>query len=171
MKTITYSVLALLAGVCIGNFLPDSCRLFSRSSTPLHDTITELRIDTIVVHDTILATIPSFAQRPSPRTVILSRKDVTVCDSDSLRLRAVQRVYADSTFRAVVSGADPRLDTLVIFRTLPTVTHNVTTRLAPTGCGPRYSTRWSLGITAGATLTPHGLSPGLTLGVSYRLWP
>lgn len=171
MKTIIYSVLVLLAGVGIGSLLPDSCRLSSQSPTPLHDTVTELRIDTIVRIDTIHATISSFAQRLTPRTVTLSRNDVTACDSDSLRLRAVQRVYADSTFRAVISGADPRLDSLVILRSIPTVTHSITTRLPATVSGPRNSTRWSLGITAGATLTPHGITPGLTLGLSYRLWP
>lgn len=66
MKTITYSVLALLAGICIGNLLPDSCRLFSRTAAPLHDTITELRIDTIVRHDTILTTLPRSPNVPHP---------------------------------------------------------------------------------------------------------
>ncbi|MDE6370654.1 MAG: hypothetical protein K2K92_04105 [Duncaniella sp.] len=145
--------------------------------------------ETIVMHDTLRLRPTLIAERSSVRTVRLpvaqlcdsaqsppspsSLKEqedtyTTVCRArgDTLTLRAETRVYADSNYRAVVSGIDPRLDSLVIFRPETTVTRMVTE-----GQQVRNDTRrWSLGVTAGVTATSHGLAPGVCIGVSYRLW-
>lgn len=174
MKILVHSVISLLAGACIGYFLTDIRRMRRSSATTERDTVTLLHIDTVFRRDTVYATIPTYSEAPAPRTVTLSRKAITHCDSDSLTLRAVTRVYSDSLFRAVISGVDPRLDSLTLIRPIPTVTRSVTTSIHTNPLGPTsggHSSRWSLGITAGATLTSHGLIPGLTLGLTYRLWP
>ena len=114
------------------------------------------------LRDTLRIPIPTYHETVASRTVT-----TTARDTDSITLQAVSRVYSDSTFRAVVSGIDPRLDSLTLFRTTPTVTHTITNHITTT----RSTPRWGLGITAGATASPHGLTPGITIGLTYRLWP
>lgn len=162
MKTFVYSVISLLAGTCIGTYLADNHRLYRSSSTPHADTVTLLRIDTLLLRDTLRIPIPVYHETTSSRAVT-----TTVRDTGSITLQAVSRVYADSTFRAVVSGIDPCLDSLTLFRTIPSVTHTITNNITPV----RSTPRWGLGITAGATASPHGLTPGITIGLTYRLWP
>lgn len=177
MKTFVYSVISLLAGTCIGSYYADNHRLY-RSSTTIHtDTLRLLRVDTVLLRDTLRISIPAYRATASPRAVT-----ATHGDSDSITLRAEQRVYADSTFRAVVSGIDPRLDSLTIYPRHPVITMTETrhihtsegaarTNAATARTAVAARSRWSLGITAGATATSHGLTPGITFGLTYRLWP
>lgn len=194
MKIFICSVISLLAGACIGHILTAN-RLISRSSaTPEHDTVTSLHIDTILHHDTIIISHPQYIETTSPRTVTISRNsmarcdsitlhDIAHCDTDSITLCTVRRIYSDSLFRAVVSGIDPRLDSLTLFRPIPTITRSITRQVPPVANNATsrwgHSTlrqslsasRFSLGITAGISATPHGLTPAMTLGLTYRLWP
>ena len=79
---------------------------------------------------------------------------------DSVRLPTSVKVYGDSNYRAVVSGVFPSLDSLTIYPR-----RNIVTVREP---APRVSP-WGLGITAGLTATPHGLAPGITIGLTFRL--
>lgn len=180
MKNIIYFIFCLLVGVCIGFYLFDSLSLrpgglHLRQSTALTecDTVTQVRIDTVFRHDTLIVTIPAYSETSAPRAVTMSRNVITHCDSDSVTLRAVTRVYSDSIFHAVISGIDPHLDSLAIIRPIPTVNRSVTTHIPIRDRAVTVSThsRWGLGLTAGVTATTHGLTPGLTLGLTYRLWP
>ncbi|MCM1163408.1 MAG: hypothetical protein NC339_04085 [Muribaculaceae bacterium] len=105
--------------------------------------------DTIVVRDTVRITIGTpVAECPATRTVTVR---------DTIILPAVQRVYADTLYRAVVSGIDPKLDSLTIYPPLTTITRH--TRPSP----------WGLGLTAGISITPRGITPSLTLGLTYTI--
>lgn len=110
--------------------------------------------DTITRTDTLRVRVPEYVEIPSVRTVTVR---------DTVTLPAVTRVYEDTTFRAVVSGIDPRLDSLTLYPQMRTVTRTLSSS------SPR---RWGLGITAGMAVTPRGVSPALTVGVTYTLpWP
>lgn len=110
--------------------------------------------DTVWRTDTLRVRIPVPVERTSVRTVTVH---------DTLTLPATVRVYEDSAFRAVVSGIDPRLDSLILHPTLPVVRQTLTrTRSAAIG-------RWGVGVTAGVALTPRGLSPAITVGVGYTI--
>ncbi len=104
--------------------------------------------DTVVTRDTVVVRVPEYVEIPSVRTVTVR---------DTVVLPAVTRVYEDTTFRAVVSGIDPRLDSLTIYPQVRTVTRNLR----------RPVSRWGLGVTAGVAVTPKGVSPSLTVGVTY----
>lgn len=83
-------------------------------------------------------------------------------DSVTVTVPIVARTYSDSmTYRAVVSGFEPRLDTLVIY---PSPRVEV---VAPTAVTERTRRHWGIGLTAGAAVTSHGIVPGLTVGVTY----
>lgn len=165
MKTFAISVLALLTGYCIGRYwiVPRATQAPQPPLTII-DTVRQTRTDTLYIIS------PPFSERPSAHTLTLpSGPTVIRCDTDSVTLRATTRIYSDSTYRAVVSGVHPSLDSLTLYHPTCTVTRTVT-HYAPATVS-RAPSRWGLGITAGVTATPSGLSPGVTLGLSYRLWP
>lgn len=78
-----------------------------------------------------------------------------------------QKVYEDSTYRAVVSGPSieqygPRLDSISIYSRKTTVYQTKTVYVEPSP--------WSFGVTAGVTVTGKGVEPGITAGVTYTIW-
>ena len=165
MKTFAISVLALLTGYCIGHYL-----IIPRNPTPRSAPLTLVATIRQVHTDTLYIIAPTPDERPAARNITLPTPTTVIrCDTDSVTLRATTRIYSDSTYRAVISGVAPSLDTLTLYHPTCTVTRTVT-HYAPTAAVHTPS-RWGLGITAGVTATPRGLSPGVTLGISYRLWP
>lgn len=166
MKTFAISVLALLTGYCIGHYI-----IVPRDTAPAHAPLTLIDTVRITRTDTLYIISPPFSERPSARTLTLpSNPTVMRCDTDSVTLRATTRIYSDSTYRAVISGVAPTLDTLTLYHPTCTVTRTIT-HYAPVHAVTPAPSRWGLGITAGLTATPRGLSPGVTLGLTYRLWP
>lgn len=84
--------------------------------------------------------------------------DITVQDGVAV-IPIMQRTYTDSaTYRAVVSGYDPRLEDIEVYQKQTVVT---VWKAAP---------RWSVGIQAGVYMTPNGVQPGIGVGVGYRIW-
>lgn len=164
MRRILYSVGLLLSGAVFGGVVMN---FHSRNSVPVIDTVRLLRMDTIVRHDTLRVSVPVYTESPATRTVTPGREMLERMDSDSIVLRTVSRVYADSLFRAVVSGVDPRLDSLTIYNSVPLVTRTIAVK----SNDGRKIPRFGIGVSAGLTATPKGLSPGVTLGLYYRLWP
>lgn len=165
MKRIFIPIATLLAG-CAGGYLigstgPGIGRGQATMWAPVPINITE----TITVRDTLQIHVPGATMRVAPaRTVTIPAQWATVHrDSDSLTVKAQTRVYSCSTFRAVVSGVRPSLDSLTLYRSSPVITRTVTI--------PQPSSRWGIGVTAGVTATSRGLAPGVTVGITYRLWP
>ena len=78
-----------------------------------------------------------------------------------------QKVYEDSTYRAVVSGPSieqygPRLDSISVYSRQTTVYQTKTVYVEPS--------RWSIGLQAGYGASKDGLTPYVGIGVQYRLW-
>lgn len=131
---------------------------------PRHDTPPEtvVKTDTVVVvhYDTITA------YKPVPFNVYLVDTlyiPVKVESSDTVwvELPRVAKVYQDSTYRAVVSGYRPSLDTISIYqRTVFVDRVERVTIPAP---------RWSWGVQAGVGATKDGLGPYIGVGIQYRL--
>lgn len=71
-------------------------------------------------------------------------------------------VYKDSTYRAVVSGVQPRLDSLEIYR--PTITNTITKTVVQ-----KKKTRWGIGLQAGYGFDGKKLRPYVGAGVQYNL--
>ncbi len=123
--------------------------------------------DTLIVRDTIMREMPvEIERRVVDRVLVEVRDTVRERDTLYLQLEREQRVYADSSYRAVVSGVRPRLDSLQIYTTERIVTERVvlTARERP---------RWSLGLQAGYGATAVSgqlrLAPYLGIGVTYNL--
>lgn len=126
--------------------------------------------DTITVYDTcrveVKTPVDSIPLRYITRYLpiaspITDSINATAVDSVPVQLPIMRKVYADSTYRAVVSGYEPHLDSLTIFSPVTTVSKSVVVRDKPS--------RWGISITAGAAMTPRGIRPSVSVGISYSL--
>ena len=151
--------LLLLASVVANVWLYGERRSTQRSEA-VRDTV---RVwDTIVVRQPIasdsvvirteVAYLQPVTQHPTPNTQHPTPDTVPVL------VPIVQKVYADSTYTAWVSGYRARLDSIAVYRQ----TQTITVRQKPR--------RWSIGLQAGYGLTPQGPQPYVGVGVTYRLW-
>ena len=94
-----------------------------------------VRYDTLRLHDTIAVPVP-----------------------------IERRVYADSNYRAVVSGWHPSLDSISVYPATKIVTRWLE-RVE------KERSRWGLGIQAGAGLSANGVAvPYIGVGVQYNLF-
>lgn len=121
------------------------------------DTIQIVRIDTLKV-DT-----------PVPVYKYIKYNDtVTICHElrDTVKelvfLPREYMVYKDTNYRAVVSGVQPRLDSIEIFRRTYTNTITKTIKVPD-------RKRWGFGIQAGAGYDGKKVRPFVGLGVQYDL--
>lgn len=121
------------------------------------DTVTVVRVDTVKV-DT-----------PVPvHHYIRSTDTVTICHElrDTVKelvfLPREYMVYKDSTYKAVVSGVQPRLDSIEIYNRTYTNTITKTIKVPD-------RKRWGFGIQAGAGYDGKRVRPFVGLGVQYDL--
>lgn len=119
-----------------------------------------VKIDTLVIHDTMTM------EKPIPlyvRVVDTMRVPVIdtvhVRDSVFISIQREEKVYQDSTYRAVVSGYRPSLDSISVFQTTKYVTIT------------KYAKKpWGVGVQAGVTYLPKvGFTPYVGLGISYNI--
>lgn len=152
----------ILAGVCALCFLGGR-----ESGKRAAYAAMEPERDTLIVRDTITREMPvEIERRVVDRVLVEVRDTVRERDTLYLQLEREQRVYADSTYRAVVSGVRPRLDSLQIYTAERVVTERV---VVPVKTRPR----WSLGLQAGYGLTATSgglqLAPFLGVGLTWDL--
>lgn len=152
----------ILTGVCALCFLGGR-----ESGKRAAYAVIEPERDTLIVRDTITREMPvEIERRVVDRVLVEVRDTVRERDTLYLQLEREQRVYADSTYRAVVSGVRPRLDSLQIYTAERVVTERV---VVPVKTRPR----WSLGLQAGyglaATSGGLQLAPFLGVGLTWDL--
>lgn len=134
-----------------------------RNPTEGPATVVITQIDTLVVRDTITA------YKPVPFNVyVVDTMYVPVPvpgkkDTVWAQLPREAKVYQDSTYRVVISGYRPSLDTIDVYRNTLYIDKTQTVYIEPS--------RWSLGVQAGYGASKDGLSPYIGLGVQYRLLP
>lgn len=158
MKDYVRDLLAILVTLAIGTVL--GVVLGRRSVEP--ETIVVERVDTLVRVDTlhhpypvpkyvrVVDSIPYPVPVPGP------------VDTVWAQLPREEKVYADSTYRAVVSGVFPSLDSIDVYSREVFITRDRTVYVQPG--------RWSVGVQAGVGVAKAGLSPYIGVGVQYRLF-
>lgn len=130
-----------------------------RNATP--QTVVKTVRDTLYIHDTITA------YKPVPFNVYVVDTmwvPVTVNKTDTVwaQLPRTAKVYQDSTYRAVVSGFRPSLDTISVYQRTKVITVTNNVRIPPP--------RWSWGVQAGLGVNATGsLTPYIGVGIQYRL--
>lgn len=146
----TVGIVALVAVLVCLSFLVGRQR---GQKSPV--TVVKTRTDTLFICDTIRKDKPVFVYEK-----ILDTVPVPVHDTLYVFLERTQRMYEDSLYRAWVSGIQPNLDSIEIYRT--------TTVIEKETVVPDRR-RWGVGIQGGTALTPGGIQPYIGIGVSYNL--
>ena len=145
------SIIALFTGLLLLS-LPHYCGKAEQSVVE-RDTITDtIKVVRPVVRDSVVLRYEKVVL-PMVRDSVLMRDSVVV-ESVRVQLPITQKCYRDSTYTAWVSGYQPRLDSIYIYR--PTITITTTKRQ-----------KFTYGIQAGYGITPKGFQPYLGVGFNY----
>lgn len=123
------------------------------------DTVTIVKIDTVKV-DSPVPVHHYIKERDTAFIVLTDVKVDTV--KELVFLPREYMVYKDSTYRAVVSGVQPRLDSIEVYQrnTVQTVTKTIRV--------PDRK-RWGLGVQAGYGYDGKRLTPYVGIGVQYDI--
>ena len=141
-----------------------------RDGTPWPDVVRDTMTDTIFIaqpavrDSVVLGWVEVRAPRVWKTPHSTARTDTLAAvaeDSATVLLPMERKVYADSAYRAVVSGIDVRLDSIAVYPRTITVTRTVPAK------APR---RWGIGIQGGVGITPKGIQPYAGLGAYYRIF-
>ena len=145
------SIIALFTGLLLLS-LPHYCGKAEQSVVE-RDTITDtIKVVRPVVRDSVVLRYDRLVL-PIVRDSVMVR-DSVVIDSVQVQLPITQKCYRDSVYTAWISGYQPKLDSIHIYR--PTITINTTKQ-------PKFT----YGIQAGYGITPKGLQPYLGVGIGY----
>lgn len=119
-----------------------------------------IKTDTLVVRDTVTMTelVPVIR-----RVVDTIHVEVPTVQHDtiSVMLPREEVIYQDSSYFAVVSGFQPRLDTLKVFPETRTIYIEKTVK------SPEK--RWGLSLVGGGGFGAQGLTPFVGLGISWDI--
>ena len=122
------------------------------------------KVDTVYVCDTITREMPVYRVSRVTDTIRVHTSDtVRIVTDSTVEIVREQRVYEDSTYRAVVSGYRPSLDTIAVYPR-----HSVVT-LYSNNVVQGQKKRWGLGVQAGYGVTGDGLSPFIGVGINYNI--
>lgn len=123
----------------------------------------EVKVDTLVIHDTITCTEPIFVTKRVIDSVLVPVLDsVRVHDTTFVYLEREQVVWQDSLSMVYASGILPQVDSVRHFTTDRIVTIE-TTRIV------KEKTHWGFGIQAGMGMGKSGFTPYVGVGVSYNI--
>jgi len=119
--------------------------------------------DTVWKTDTIVIDNPTEVIRWKDKLVyvpITNTDTISVHDTTYIALQFEKVEYSDSTYRAVVSGYQPRLDEISVYPRTAYITNTIT-----------YRQRWGASITAGPAIVWNGkvhAGLGAAIGLSYN---
>lgn len=122
------------------------------------------KTDTVILRDTIRDSIPYpiyetvIQEVPELFPVYITLAGDTVREPVIVPIRITQKEYQTDDYHAWVSGYNPALDSIHIFRKTLSVTQKQPSR------------RFGIGITAGYGIGKNGLSPYVGVGGYYRIW-
>ncbi len=163
MKTYGKYILAAVVGAVLTLSASVAVRC-TRNDTP-NDNIIR---DTLVVHDTIHIEKPVTKLVKTVDTVMVFATDtVRISDTLYIRIPMETKVYADSTYKAQVTGYRASLDWVEVYPQTVVITEQITKQV-------KKKTHWGIGISAGYGATLNNkqvvLSPYIGVGVSYNIF-
>ncbi len=164
-KSFVWGAVSILAALLIGALV--SGLLVRGHFKAILDTFVP-QVDTTYIHDTLRVTEPVFVASKPIHDSIPVPVPYPVAVHDTLYLPKEQKYYADSTYKAWVSGVSPKLDSIYVFPTTKIITKTVSI--------PEYrKQRLNFGVQVGAgAVQPFGeqFSPKLGyylgIGVQYN---
>lgn len=145
-------------GLIIGVVLAIALPLIVRRNAPTSAIKTEVK--EIIVRDTIIAYKPREIERRVTDTIKVVVRD-SICVRDTIYLPRETRVYEDSLYRAVVSGYEPRLESIAVYPR----THYIVTSTTE-----RVQNKVGVGFQVGVGAGRGGFTPYIGVGVQYNVW-
>ena len=125
--------------------------------------VTEIRVDTLLVRDTIARETPVYV-----RSFVRDTIRVSVCDTLYVELPREVKIYEDSLYRAEVSGYEPSLDRIDIYQQERVITRDITQLVEV-----KRNARWGIGVQVGYGIGMHSgavyVAPYVGVGVSYNI--
>ena len=153
VMTILCVILLILIGILIGQK--------HRQKTPLEPT--EIKVDTLVVRDTIMQYEPIFVDKIKVDSVLIPVKDtIVIHDSVYIYMDMEKITWRDSLCEVYASGIMPQVDSVRHFTEYKYVT-------IETAIPVKDKSHWGLGINAGYGVGQGGLTPYIGIGVSYNI--
>lgn len=152
------AIFLVLIGVAVGRIRSLEKHIAELENAPA-DTVEVVKYDTIRIE----TPVPVYKYKSRVEYVHLV-KDSLVLDTvkELVYLPREYMVYKDSSYRAVVSGVEPRLDSMEIYQ--KTRTEIITKTITKT-----RKTRWGVGVQAGMGWTGKKFQPYAGVGVQYNL--
>ena len=159
MKWLAYMAVLLLgfAAGWLARGCVDGNAIVAADTVTVVDTVTYYRP---VPRDSAVVRYETVRLRVTDTVRVTVGDTVRVADSVEVIVPITQKVYADSLYRAYVSGYRPRLDSIFIY---PRTRYIAITRQAK----PQ---RWGIGLQAGYGVGRGGTGPYVGIGVSYNLF-
>lgn len=147
-----------LMGVAITRISKLEKRIHELENAPA-DTVRIVKIDTVKVD--VPVPVHHYVKQTDTAFIVLT--DVKVDTIKQLvYLPREYMVYKDSSYRAVVSGVQPRLDSIEVYQ------RNTTTTITKTVKVPDKK-RWGLGVNVGAGWNGKEVQPFVGVGVQYNI--
>ena len=153
VMTILCVILLILIGILIGQK--------HRQKSPLDPP--EIKVDTLVVRDTIMQYKPIFVDKIKVDSVLIPIKDtIVIRDSVYIYMDREKITWRDSLCEVYASGIMPQVDSVRHFREYQCVT-------IETAIPIKEKSHWGLGVNAGYGVGQGGLTPYIGIGVSYNI--
>lgn len=161
MRTLFYYLLTFVAGFASGLLVS---ALWLRPTPPPAPTP---QIDTLVVVDTVTITKPEYIVRRVVDSIPFYVIDtLKVHDTTVVYLPREEKVYEDSTYRAVVSGFEPSLDTIAVYPKTTVITQTEVKEV-------QMQPKWSIGVQGGVGVMVNDkgfhAGPYIGIGIQYNL--
>lgn len=122
-----------------------------------------IKVDTLVIHDTIKVTEPVSVTRTVVDSILVPVTDtVRMRDTLYVFLEREQVRWEDSLAVVYASGIDPQVDSVIHFTRDQIIIKEIPVIQVK-------KTRWGIGVQAGATAGKDGIIPYVGLGVSYNI--
>ena len=132
-----------------------------RQKMPLEPT--EIKVDTLIVRDTIMQYKPIFVDKIKVDSVLVPVKDtIVIRDSVYIYMDREKITWRDSLCEVYASGIKPQVDSVRHFQEYKYIT-------IETQVPVKVTSHWGLGINAGYGVGQGGLTPYIGIGLSYNI--
>ena len=153
VMTILCVILLILIGILIGQK--------HRQKMPLEPT--EIKVDTLVIRDTIMQYKPIFVDKIKVDSVLIPVKDtIVIRDSVYIYMDREKITWRDSLCEVYASGIMPQVDSVRHFQEYKYITIEAQVPI-------KVKSHWGLGVNAGYGVGKGGLTPYIGVGISYNL--
>ena len=166
-KAIAILVAVIACALLIAGMTGFVCYKAGQRHAPIGQRDTVVKVE--VIRDTLTVVKPEYiTQRVIDKVLVPVVDTLQVHDTTYISMDVEQKVYADSNYRAVVSGIRPSLDEISVYPETKIVTQTVTeyVQRKPTRFGVGFQV--GFGASYGIINKKVDVGPYIGLGVSYN---